>query len=170
MSRDGGVSSALEPYAPASHARWQDIGPDSLKLPASLNWLAYWRELGGASGDPPARTVLNMPAQRPGLCQLALWVQRLDDGEFLFRLAGEEVRRRFGARLAGFRLSDIPLGSDEQDIRRCYQTAIENRAPTCARGYYDFGRGPETRWEACILPFADPQGRVSHLLVGMAYA
>ena len=95
---------------------------------------------------------------------------RRDDGDFLFRLAGEEVRQRFGARIAGLRLSDMPLGSEEQDIRRCYQTAIQHRAPACARGYYEVGRAPETRWEACFPPFSNTHGRVGHLLVCMAYA
>ena len=39
-----------------------------------------------------------------------------------------------------------------------------------ARGSDDFGQGPETRWEACFLPFTGDDGRVSHLPAGLAYA
>jgi hypothetical protein len=161
----------LEKHALAVHSQWQDITGDDLSLPVARDWLAYWRELGGRPGRPPERAALNMPAQRPALCQLALWVQLLgDDDDYLIRLTGEEVRRRFGARLAGCRLSELPLGDGARDVRRCYDAACSARAPVCARGYYDFGRGPDTRWEACFMPFVDGGTQVTHLLVGAAYA
>lgn len=160
----------MDQFAAAAHTNWQDLDPGEVQLATSQDWLAYWRELGGSHGDPPPRAALNLRAQRPALCKLALWVQQLEDGDYLFRLAGEEIRQRFGTRLAGLRLSELPLGADAHDIRRCYQTATQARAPTCARGFYDFGQGPETRWEACFLPFTGDDGRVSHLLAGLAYA
>lgn len=159
----------MEQHTPAVHSQWQDIPCDALSLPAARDWLAYWRELGGRPGQPPERAAMNMPAQRPALCQLALWVQLLDD-DYLIRLAGEEVRRRFGVRLAGYHLSELPMGHDARDVRRCYDAACSARAPVCARGYYDFGRGPDTRWEACFMPFVDGGTQVTHLLVGAAYA
>jgi hypothetical protein len=159
----------LEKHKLAVHSQWQDIACADVSLPTAREWLIYWQELGGRPGHPPERGALDMPAQRPALCKLALWVQLLDD-DYLFRLAGEEVRRRFGARLAGYRLSELPLGADARDVRRCYDTASRTRAPVCARGFYDFGEGPDTRWEACFMPFVDGGARVSHLLVGAAYA
>jgi hypothetical protein len=160
----------LENSAQATHTNWQDLDPSQVQLATSHDWLALWDELGGVHGEPPTRAALNLPAQRPALCKLALWIQLLDDGDYLFRIAGEEVRQRFGTRLAGRRLSELPLGEDAHDIRRCYQAAERTRAPTCARGFYDFGQGPETRWEACFLPFTGAESRVGYLLAGLAYA
>ncbi|MEQ8602489.1 MAG: hypothetical protein RIB45_04155 [Marivibrio sp.] len=150
------------------HVDWERVDEAALNLPESAEWLGYWRDLTAEHGAPPPRAALNLIGDHPKLAPLALWAERLPDGDFLFRLVGELVRHYAGVSLKNKKLSEIDLNGSEGFIARKYAAAVETGAPVCSRGRYNFGDREVAR-EAVVMPFAEADGGVRHLLIGMAF-
>jgi len=166
----GGKGGALmsEPTERIPHVDWERVDADALHLPESREWVAYWRALTARHGAPPPRSTLDLIGDRPKLAPLALWAERLPDGDFLFRVAGELVRHYAGVSLKDRRLSELDMNGSERFIAEKYAAAVETGVPVCSRGRYSFGDRGVAR-EAVVMPFAEPDGAISHLLVGMAF-
>lgn len=150
------------------HVDWERVDPDDLSLPDSRRWLDYWRSLAEESGAPPSRERLNVIGDRPSLAPLVLWAEVLEDGDYFYRVMGELVRHYVGFSLKGKKLSEIDLNGSDGFIARKYAEAVSTGRPVCSRGRYGFGDQSVAR-EAVVMPFAEPDGRIAHLLIGMAF-
>jgi hypothetical protein len=154
----------------------QIVEPDALVRPAAHDWLSYWRALAAGSPDGvPRRADLDLIRDRPHLAPLAVWVEVLDD-DYRYILAGEDVRWLFSRSIKDLRLSDLRVNGFAETARRQYDTAVATGRPCCSIGSYRFGAGSGdrvggkvTEREMVIMPFANADGTIDRLLVGMAF-
>lgn len=139
-----------------------------LKYPESRRWLEFWDRLRGDRSAPlsaDADPIANVPEIIDRIC----WVEVLDDGDFLYRVAGTLLREHFGFELTGRRLSGIDFQGFEHEIRALFTRVSTRCEAEYMRGFYTREDKKQTAWEASILPFVDTKGRVDRILVGMAY-
>lgn len=141
-----------------------DAGP-AAEAPASLVELAAWWER-KAVGGPPDRSALEPTELGRHLPCLALLDVEEDD--FRFRLAGEEVRSRYGS-LRGRSLTELLSGDARAQTLAEHRQCVESRRPVLARHADPTPDGTDRRryWRL-LLPFGS-DGRPTALLAAMHF-
>jgi hypothetical protein len=84
-------------------------------------------------------------------------VRATPDGEghlFTYRLTGTEIDSRFGIRLTGLTLDEIPFGDAGALIRRQYEAAVRDKRPVFCCHNVIVGGGRYVEYERLVVPLA----------------
>ncbi len=119
-----------------------------------------------AAGARAAAASLDPAEFRPALGYVNV-VEPVDGGrDFRFRIFGTFVAAVTGCDLTGQLLSQMPASDYVVDhALACYRAAHARRLPLLT-SRIPLGAANTRRWERLLLPFVDPSGAVSRLLVG----
>ena len=99
--------------------------------PATQVLYDWWQNKRGIRAMP-TRAELDPADLKPILADFALIDVRPADGEglaFTYRLAGTEIDDRFGMRVTGLTLEQVPFGDAGPSIRQQYETAVREKRP-----------------------------------------
>ena len=124
-------------------------GPPPEAPPALVELLAWWESK--ARGGLPDRSALEPTEIGRHLAHVALL--DVEDGDFRFRLVGEEVRARYGA-LRGRSLGELLTGRAREETLAEHRDCAESRRPTLARRAEPSpDSSDEKRYWRLLLPF-----------------
>jgi hypothetical protein len=106
----------------------------------------------------PTRAELDPVELKAILADLVLIdVRPAPDGEghaFTYRLAGTEVDNRFGIRLTGLTVDEIPFGDAGATIRQQYEAAIREKRPIFCRHHVVVGGERYVEYERLVVPLS----------------
>ena len=78
---------------------------------------------------------------------------------YRYRLSGTEVDSRFGLKLTGLTLEELPIGPEARDaIRQQYETAIAERRPIFCRHNMAVNDERYVEYDRVVMPLADATG------------
>ena len=133
----------------------------------------WWQSKRG-SRAMPARTELDPIELKAILPDFVLIdVQSNIGGEghtFTYRLAGTEIDSRFGFRLTGRTLEQIPFGEAGAVIREQYEAAIREQRPIFCRHAVVVGGERYVEYERLVVPLrGDDHGKVTALAAAVDF-
>ena len=157
----------LELQPPHSSSHGDMLTPDAGRLaggPARLLELLAWWEA-KAAGGLPDRSALDPVEIGPYLPGIALL--DVEEGDFRFRLTGEEIRSRYGS-LRGRSVGELLSGSARAEILAEHRSCAAGR-PTLTRRAEPASDGTDwRRYWRLLLPFGR-EGRTSAILAAMQF-
>lgn len=142
---------------------------DTLATRILLDW---WQSMRGQR-PMPARADLDPAALKSILPNLMLIDVRPDvaaqDHVFTCRLAGTEIDNRFGIKLTGLRLEEVPLGDALASIRRQYETAIAEARPVFCSHSVMVGSERYVEYDRVVVPLGGAEGEVKALAAAIDF-
>jgi hypothetical protein len=170
LSLEGAVHLGDRTPAETAHAKpsIQVLTPGAAppcEAPSALRELIAWWQ-GKAGGALPDISALDPVELRRHLASVALL--DVEEGDFRFRLVGEEMRARYGP-LRGRRLSDCLIGEALADTAAEHRACAAAGRPTLARRAAPRCDGTDRRryWRL-LLPFGR-EGRTAVILAAMQF-
>lgn len=130
--------------------------------PVLQDVFAYWLGLRGTRLMPRFSDI--DPVEIPGALSRLYILDVLPGGDFIYRLAGEDVSERYGASLKGKRISEIyPNGDTEAIISRWQMVATEG---VCCFTKTVHATARNKQIAACrlLLPLGEPDLPAQHVL------
>jgi hypothetical protein len=128
---------------------------------------AHWRSL-ASDRDLPAYTQLQLSSLAPDLRFLATLT--VEDPDFRFASVGEEIAERHGRGLVGSFLADSFVGPAQLDLIAAHRACAEQRTPVvCEVTLAEVDLSVRVPFQCLLLPFADADGAVDHILWVMAF-
>lgn len=126
-----------------------DVGPPAETPVGLLELLAWWQAKAG--GELPDRGVIDPLEVRRHLPCIALL--DVEDGDFRFRLAGEELQSRYGA-LRGQSVGASLLSKARAEVLAEHRACAVGRQPTLARRTEPMPNSAhQRRYWRLLLPF-----------------
>lgn len=132
--------------------------------PASMHdFVRYWADKRGDAWLPAYRDI--DPVDIPWALSRIYVVEVRDDGDFVYRLAGEAIAERYDRSLKGTRISDLFSGRSAEEILGRWQ-----RVAAGPNAYYSYTqhtsiRGPVLTARRVLLPLG-ADGRTTDMLIG----
>jgi hypothetical protein len=141
--------------------------------PATQILLDWWQNRRGGRAMP-ARAELDPAELKTILADFVLIdVQSADDARghaFVYRLAGTEIDNRFGIRLTGLELEQVPFGDAGASIRAQYETAVREKRPVFCRHGVIVGGARYVEYERLVVPLSgDTPGQVTALAAAVDF-
>jgi hypothetical protein len=93
-----------------------------------------------------------------------LWLMRRDGDDFVYALCGEEIRRNFPVTIKNRRVSDVFSGDQADLVLESYRAVAETPAIEYTEGPVKGSRAQMYVASRLMLPLADAEGRVTHVL------
>ncbi len=125
--------------------------------------LDYWLER-RAGRLLPAYTDID-PVDIPWALSRVYIVQALADGDFVYRLAGEEIAQRYGRCLKGARIEDLFVGPAARAIRERWRQVVDGPAAYFSASEHPT-KGDVLVGRRLILPLS-ADGRTADHLIGL---
>lgn len=127
--------------------------------PRILRFLDAWRD---ARGDErvPARSAFDPTAAADLLAWT--WLARFDEarGDFIYRLAGEEVNAAWGRSLRGLSLKEVLGPADHPTVLQRWREILEGPSLHYGHSKERLSALENQSAERLLLPMADPDGAV----------
>lgn len=119
----------------------------------------------------PARVELD-PIELKGILAdfILIDVRPKADGQghaFAYRLAGTEIDSRFGVRLTGLKVDQIPFGDARDAIEQQYETAVREKRPVFCRHNVVVDGARYVEYERLVVPLS---GNVPDAVTALAAA
>jgi hypothetical protein len=124
----------------------------------------WWASANG--GRMPTRRMFDVLDHRPIVANLFV-ADVLPNGEFKFRLFGEEVIRIVGRNRKGETVKKVDAGEYGHELYTYYRTIVENRACRKCNGSLKFAIGGARRFESIDCPLADDSGEGIITIIGV---
>ena len=140
---------------------------DLAQHPVLYQLWAYWRAQRKGL-RLPARHDID-PVEIPALLPHLQFVERVEDGEFRYRLTGGAVVDGFGVNPTGKLIRDVLPPARLAVARRHYSKVWDSARPIWSRNRYEAASGLEQIVTRIILPLADDGKAVNALLLGQIF-
>ena len=128
---------------------------------------AHWLSL-AQDGALPAYGQLQLSSLAPDLRFLA--TLHVEGPDFRFTSVGEEIAERYGRGLVGQFLADEFVGPAQLDMVAAHRACVEQRAPVIAEvSLAEVDLSLRVPFQCLLLPFAERDGPVDHVLWVMAF-
>jgi hypothetical protein len=93
-----------------------------------------------------------------------------DDLAFTYRLAGTEIDDRFGMRITGLTLEQVPFGDAGASIRQQYEAAVREKRPVFCSHNVVVGGERYVEYERLVVPLGgDVPGEVTALAAAVDF-
>ena len=137
------------------HWETAEVTPDTVANPLIHALVRYWEEKRGQARLPAKRDF--DPLDHPQALGLLMVLERLEDGDYLYRLHGVKAAEMFGRDLTGHRLREV-AGSAAAFFVSKYDRCLE-----LGRPLYVLHQPVQMRTvavlERLLMPFADDAGQ-----------
>jgi hypothetical protein len=124
----------------------------------------WWLTANG--GRMPSRGMFDILDHKPIVAHLFL-VDVRPEGEFLFRILGEEVIRIIGRNRTGETVSRLNADEYGHELHNYYESIVAGRLCRKCTGSLEFSIGGMRTFESVDCPLADPQGDKVVAIVGV---
>lgn len=137
------------------HWETTEVAPDEIANPLIPELYRYWKEKRGPALLPAKRNF--DPLDQPQALGLLMVLERLDDGDYLYRLHGLKAAEMFGRDLTGHRLREV--AGDAAD----FFVSKYDRCLSLGRPLYVLHQPVQMPTvailERLLMPFADDAGQ-----------
>lgn len=120
----------------------------------------YWQEARGRDPLPRASALDPLKIPRRVLANFTVIEVIVPGPRFLVRLTGSIIRDAAGQDYTGQMVDQMP-GAVEVVER--FKWCVLNRRPYCARSPLNWSENDFRNYEALVLPFGEPEGRIEKL-------
>lgn len=145
-----------------------NFDPEKLSTPKIKKAYDYWQSKRHGDALPKRQDV--DPAEIVPLLPNTLLVDvQVKPLDFVFRLVGTEVVRRYGREFTGKRLMDLDLDGMNHDIFKEYALTVERREPEYFVDQYIMHNGRSMHFERILMPLSD-DGQTINMLFGVQVA
>jgi hypothetical protein len=141
---------------------WDIVDLALAESPAIAGAVVYWRAMAG-SKPMPSRAEID-PVEMRSFLEKVLLIDVLDNGEFVFRLCGTEIREANQRDLTGRRADAESLGASVPQFLDAYRRTIAARGPVFFVGRVWWQDRGYVSFEQVILPLSTDGARVDKLL------
>jgi hypothetical protein len=124
----------------------------------------WWMAAHG--GRMPTRAMFDIVDHRPVVANLFL-VEVLPDGEFLFKVLGEDVVQIIGRNRTGETVSRLNASEYGHELHDYYQSIVTGRACRKCTGSLEFSIGGMRGFESVDCPLADDRGEKVVAIIGL---
>jgi hypothetical protein len=132
------------------------------RSPAIAAAVAYWRAK-AAGAAMPSRAQLD-PVEMRAFLKKILIIDRMENGDFVFRLCGTEIAEGNRQDLTGRRADAESLGASAPQFLEAYRHAVAARAPVFFIGHMWWQQRGYVSFEQVILPLSSDSAAVDKLL------
>lgn len=129
--------------------------------PKTRHLYDWWASANG--GRMPARRMFDIVEHKPIVANVFL-TEVTPEGEFVFKLMGEEVIRIVGRNNTGQRVKSEAMGEYGHALHDYYRSIVETGRCKRCEGSLLFAGKQFLRFEAVDCPLAGPDGRVSAII------
>ncbi len=136
------------------------FGTESCRLVAS----AYAALLERAGGQIPCKNGLDLSGIAPAMANVALAAVKLRSA-CVFRIAGEEIRSRFGRKLVGQNYYDLVDPARRSHAVRSMDMVVSIPCGFRVELIQRFSNGMETPAEACAFPLRSPDPEIDGFIL-----
>jgi len=124
----------------------------------------WWSTASG--GCMPRRAAFDILDHRPIVASLFL-VEVQADGDFLFKLLGEEVIQIIGRNRTGETVRRVNIGEYGHELYEYYRSVVAGRVCRRCTGMLTFSIGGLRRFESIDCPLADDGGQQVVAIIGV---
>jgi hypothetical protein len=138
------------------------VGPQTrLASPVTRHLHAWWQRANGGAVPPKRQFDITDHAR---IAANVFLVEALADGDFLFRVVGEQVVHLIGRNNAGKRVSSAPRSDVGHALEAYYRSIVEERVCKSCTGSLAFAYRDYWRFESLDCPFAVEDGRIGYII------
>lgn len=141
--------------------------PTEISSAAARTLYEYWRDKGRALGRPMARRDLD-PTEFCAFLPNILLIEVVG-GELRFRIAGDEVEKRYGLSLRGRPVSDTFRLVRRKDTSSQWSEIMSDGRPKYRRGPMRFPDGRTFVAERILMPMSNDGKGVHHIFGAIFY-
>lgn len=136
------------------------FGTESCRLVAS----AYAALLERAEGEIPCKNGLDLSGIAPAMANVALAAVKLGSA-CVFRIAGEEIRSRFGRKLVGHNYYDLVNSARRSHAMRSMDMVVSVPCGFRVELIQRYSDGTELPAEACAFPLRSPDPEIDGFIL-----
>lgn len=120
----------------------------------------YWLKACGIDPIPRAQALAPVLMPRDVLGYFTV-IEVIDPGpQFIVRLTGSQVRDAAGQDYTGQMVDQMP---GAESVLEQFKWCVLNRRPYCARSKLHWSANDFRHYEALVLPFGEPDGRIEKI-------
>lgn len=155
------VDAYRDDFTPDQEVEIGDLVPDGV-TGAVRDFHAYWLSARGARRMPSFRDI--DPVDIPWALSRIFVIDALPGGDFRYRLAGEEIARRYDQPMKGARIGDIMEAASAIRITAWWRLIVDRRVASFVMTDHPSRTGVPVSGMRLTLPLSDDDDTVTHLL------
>lgn len=161
LSRTRAVDTSCDDFTPDQQVEIGDLVPDGV-TGAVRDFHGYWLRARGTRRMPSFRDI--DPVDIPWALSRIFVIDALPGGDFRYRLAGEEIARRYNQPMKGARIGDIMEDASAVRITSWWRLIVDRRVASFVITDHPSRTGVPVSGIRLTLPLSDDGDTVTQLL------